>query len=202
MSHKFQDLRNKIIPKQLTLEQRERYKANRKFKLENDPEFAAAQKERELNYFRLRYSTDPEYKYRKDKKSLDWRNNKRGGNPEFVEKERLAAIENTKKWPTSKYLFKQIKKSAKARGLDFNLDEEDLVPPENCPHCGIKLRTYIGEGSKGNDALSVDRLDNNKGYIKGNIAIVCWRANNLKRDATVEELELLIKWMKSCDNSA
>lgn len=45
-----------------------------------------------------------------------------------------------------------------------------------------------------NNAPSIDRFDNNKGYEKGNVAVISWRANNLKRDATLDELQKVVKW--------
>jgi len=45
-------------------------------------------------------------------------------------------------------------------------------------------------------APSIDRVDNSKGYVPGNVRIISWRANRLKNDATVEEMELIIKYMK------
>jgi hypothetical protein len=35
---------------------------------------------------------------------------------------------------------------------------------------------------------SLDRIDNNKGYVKGNVIIVCSRANCIKNDGTWQEI--------------
>lgn len=43
---------------------------------------------------------------------------------------------------------------------------------------------------------SIDRIIPRLGYVKGNVAILCWRCNNLKRDATAEELEKIAAWMR------
>jgi len=43
---------------------------------------------------------------------------------------------------------------------------------------------------------SVDRIDPTKGYIKGNVEVISWRANHLKNNATVEELEAIVNYMK------
>jgi hypothetical protein len=39
---------------------------------------------------------------------------------------------------------------------------------------------------------SLDRIDNTKGYVPGNVWVISWRANDLKRNATLEELKLLV----------
>lgn len=43
---------------------------------------------------------------------------------------------------------------------------------------------------------SLDRIDPIKGYVVGNIAVISWRANAVKRDATIKELEAVAAWLK------
>lgn len=89
-------------------------------------------------------------------------------------------------------LLALTKAKAKKRGLDFNLDLGDLVIPEFCPVLGIKLIRGDGEA-----APSIDKIDNAKGYVKGNIAIISKRANRLKSDASLREVEALLAYMKN-----
>jgi hypothetical protein len=66
-----------------------------------------------------------------------------------------------------------------------------------CECCGKELDVgFKHDGKPHDDSPSIDRIIPDHGYVQGNIALVCWRCNNLKRDATVEELETLSKWMK------
>lgn len=63
--------------------------------------------------------------------------------------------------------------------------------PDLCPILGIELN-YDGSGeapgwSRSDRSPSLDRIDNTKGYIKGNIHIISDRANRIKNDGTAEE---------------
>ena len=88
---------------------------------------------------------------------------------------------------------------------DFDIDEEylQLFDTDTCPILGIPIQCnigkYTGQENKGGrqhspDSKSLDRVDSTKGYIKGNVQIISWRANNLKGNATLEEMVLLGEW--------
>jgi 5-methylcytosine-specific restriction endonuclease McrA len=50
-------------------------------------------------------------------------------------------------------------------------------------------------GEKDDASPSIDRIHPERGYTVANIAILCWRCNNLKRDATPTELKTVTDWM-------
>lgn len=70
-------------------------------------------------------------------------------------------------------------------GWDFNLEPQDIVIPETCPVLGIKLALNT---KPQDDSPSIDRIDNSKGYIKGNVHVISFKANRIKNNATPEEL--------------
>jgi hypothetical protein len=65
----------------------------------------------------------------------------------------------------------------------------------HCECCGVALdleRKWNQQ--KNNQSPSIDRIRPKRGYVMGNIALLCWRCNNLKRDATPEELMRIAQW--------
>jgi hypothetical protein len=88
-----------------------------------------------------------------------------------------------------------VKQNAGLRGIEFSVSISDIPAiPEFCPvFPWIRLVLPTGKG-RGfyPDAPSIDRIDSSRGYVLGNIRIVSWRANSLKSNATVEELEALL----------
>jgi hypothetical protein len=90
-------------------------------------------------------------------------------------------------------MFYRAKKRAEQRGIEFSILVEDIVIPETCPALGIPIERIDG---KKESSPSLDRKDPSKGYIKGNIVVISNRANRLKSDASLEEIELILRYMK------
>lgn len=103
-----------------------------------------------------------------------------------------------RKYPV-KNILSSAKKRAKIKGLEFDLCEDDISIPEVCPVLNIPIKTNIGKGNYP-DSISLDRLDPDKGYVKGNVCVISNRANILKRDATLEELQSLVNYLRAHSN--
>jgi hypothetical protein len=92
------------------------------------------------------------------------------------------------------WMLMQSKRNATKRGIPWDLTREDIFIPEYCPILGIKLEPY---GSKNRmNRASLDRLIPALGYIRGNVNISS-RANLLKSNMTLKEIETLAAWMRS-----
>ena len=87
-------------------------------------------------------------------------------------------------------MFHRSKSRARAKGLEHTITIEDIKIPTHCPLLGIPLQDNTGQG-RGNNPTSpsLDRLDSSKGYTPDNIWVISNRANEIKSNATLEELE-------------
>ena len=93
-----------------------------------------------------------------------------------------------------KYAILSIRSRAKKNGMLCTITAADIVVPEFCPALGIKLEA--GLNTPLNCSPSVDRFYNDGGYTPDNIRVISHRANQLKRDASIEELERVLHYMK------
>lgn len=98
-------------------------------------------------------------------------------------------------------LVANAKYRAKKRGIEFTIAAIDLEMPSHCPVLGIPIEHGNGDQSYSarDCAPSLDRLDNSKGYVPGNVRVISWRANRLKSDGTIAELEAILKYMKGIE---
>lgn len=86
------------------------------------------------------------------------------------------------------------KASAKRKDIPFDITVEDIVIPEFCPILGVRL-TGIGARNR-NTSPSLDRVNSDLGYHKGNVRVISNRANTIKSDLTLEQAQRLYEYMK------
>jgi hypothetical protein len=104
-----------------------------------------------------------------------------------------AALARYKASPEGKRLRLLItaRRVAKVKGWAFNITLSDVIVPTHCPVFGVALDP--GAKSRADNLPSLDRLDSTKGYVRGNVWVISWRANRLKSDATLDELRALVR---------
>ena len=138
--------------------------------------------------------------YEKNKNSInaktkEWRNK----NKDALKKHRETWHSN----PLNrlKNSLRSAKQRANKKNIVFNIELNDLLPiPKYCPILGIELN-FKGVNGFIDDSPSIDRIEPLKGYIKGNIKIISWRANRIKSDASVEEFKLIIDYIEKEKNA-
>ena len=91
-----------------------------------------------------------------------------------------------------------IRKNAKKRNLTFSLKVKDKKPliTKRCPILNIKYElnkkdlTWGSKKGQNNwaNSMSVDRIDNSRGYISGNVVLVSSLANAIKNQATPDQI--------------
>ena len=135
---------------------------------------------------------------------MDERQKKKEYDIKYREKNKEKRKEQNKEWyvKTRKerfiedpktYLWSVAKVRAKQKGIVFEILPEDIFIPDKCPITGNTL--VKGNGYDPN-AMSLDRVVNDKGYIKGNVRVISRIANLKKSNMTLEEVEQLLKYMK------
>ena len=99
-----------------------------------------------------------------------------------------------RKWNVEGMLYRSAKRRAKTYGVPFTLKHADIIVPEYCPVLGIKLKNERGKMCE--SSTTMYRLYPEKGYTKKNICIMSNRANRIKSDASIEDLEKILAFMR------
>lgn len=145
------------------------------------------------------------------KKSNEYREYRRKYNNSYKNKEKENLIKRKNKNPLlyrSKILYGGMRDRAKAKGLEFDKDFfsvdyicERLTKKPYCECCKKQLDIGFKADKKFNDnSPSMDRVDSKLGYIKGNVAILCWKCNKHKQDSTSQELRMIADFMDCWGN--
>jgi hypothetical protein len=96
-------------------------------------------------------------------------------------------------------LIKKAKSRAAAKGLpcsDALFAKIKANPPTRCVCCGAAFDYSLDKGHN-NASASFDRVDNTRGYVEGNLAVICRRCNRIKADATADELSLIAAYIRA-----
>lgn len=92
--------------------------------------------------------------------------------------------------PTNKVvtdLLSKARQRSRKFDLPFNITKDDIKIPDFCPVLGIPL--YRTNAVSGDNSPTIDRIVPGLGYVKGNILVVSNRANRIKSNALMWELD-------------
>ena len=95
------------------------------------------------------------------------------------------------------YMHNKARRRARDRNIDFNIEVSDVLMPKTCPvFKKYELKKEISDISGPKPwSPSLDRIDNTKGYVKGNVQVISSKANTMKGNATPEELLQFAYWV-------
>ena len=136
---------------------------------------------------------------KKEKKRLydiEYRKN----NPEKIKQKQIKDYSERKKRfieNPAKYLWATARSRAKQKGIEFCIEVEDIPIHSHCPISGKELTK--GDGYDPN-AMSLDRVDNSLGYVKGNVQVISRIMNLKKSNMTIDDLNNIINYIKSYTN--
>ena len=84
------------------------------------------------------------------------------------------------------------RKRAKENRYSFDISIEDLMPfPSHCEVFGIKL-DYVAFGYERVESLAtIDKVIPELGYTKGNVRIISMKANRMKSDMSLKDIEAI-----------
>lgn len=91
---------------------------------------------------------------------------------------------------------------ARKGGLPYDDDLPDFlsqIDVRYCMNCNKLLNYYEGKRAVKDDSPSIDKIDNDGGYLKTNVAILCYQCNRTKSNQT---RQMFLKWLHYMDNAA
>lgn len=104
--------------------------------------------------------------------------------------------------PFRTWLCANARFRGRKRGLEATISPADLDWPTHCPVLGLELNYPERSGTRKRRGVqanwpSLDRWDNAKGYIPGNVFVISFRANTLKNTANIEEVAKVLAYLQS-----
>lgn len=110
---------------------------------------------------------------------------------------KLEAASKYRKENQERCMWHRTKQRAKRQKIIFDIEISDIQIPTHCPILGIQLE-FAGENW--DNSPSIDKIIPELGYVKGNIHVISMRANRIKSDATLKELQMLTTYMENIND--
>lgn len=168
---------------------------------------------------RKRYEDDPEYRAKKQEivrksraankeRSKEWARKYRENNRDAVNATNRAWYNakpegDRQEYSQSKYykdlirsMIQNAKSRAKKQGIPFTISNDDIAIPDTCPVLGIPIVWGIGQGRMNDSSPSLDKIVPELGYVPGNVCVISWKANRLKSDATLSDLQAICNYLE------
>lgn len=144
---------------------------------------------------RLAQSLDRQNKFKEEKRAYDKARRQKKGD----ELREFSRIKSRTLSSRIGQILQRAKNRALRDGADFSLKRDDIQIPEFCPILGIRLEWADKQGGQPNSP-SLDKIIPALGYVPGNVQVISMRANRIKYDATLEDLEKIVAYIKSAAN--
>ena len=104
---------------------------------------------------------------------------------------------NGKKDLTADNLLNGARFRSRIHNIPFSLDKAWILEnlKDFCPIFGTSF--LLCSGKIKNESPSIDRLIPSQGYTKENCRIISFKANRMKSDGTLDELEKVVAYIKA-----
>lgn len=111
---------------------------------------------------------------------------------------KCSTIEYQEKDARDKLLY-NARQRANKDGKECTIKRDDIILSELCPILGIPLISREGKGrvlgKENPNSPELDRIDNSKGYVAGNICVISSKANVQKKDGNLKEFMAILTYL-------
>ena len=104
----------------------------------------------------------------------------------MIKRKKKTTTESLREHGPEYILWYKSRKRAQASGIPFAIEPDDIKMRTYCPYLDIKLE--FNQGQHQASSYTLDRIDNTKGYVPGNIEVISFKANQMKSNASSREL--------------
>jgi hypothetical protein len=85
---------------------------------------------------------------------------------------------------------------AKQKRVAHTITESDIVVHKHCPCCGVEMIPAVGQRRLQSNSPSLDRILPERGYVPGNVVVMCARCNLLKGAMTLDQARFFVDLME------